>query len=171
MMAQWIRSRRATVAGTVAAVLLTIGAGAAVLVECGAVTLEVPDASTLRLKDGEHTIASTMTEWGRFEAKVTVKGRAISEPVYSMGGKVMKPAPESRVPPATLACLKGDDRQPAQDDPEDLGTWGAPPERADPPVAARCKVTSSCVKAIGGGGYCWARANCGGHIGYGFSTY
>jgi hypothetical protein len=61
-------------------------------------SLDVPDVDTLNLTDGEHTVASVDTDHGKLEARVTVKGKVISDNRYFIRGKPLKEIPERQLP-------------------------------------------------------------------------
>jgi hypothetical protein len=73
---------------------------------CTDLQLDVPDADSLNLQDGDHVIASAPTEKGKLEVRVKVAGKKASEPEYYLGGKLLKKTPESKVPEDILKCLK-----------------------------------------------------------------
>jgi hypothetical protein len=87
---------------------LTLAVAIPAATDCKTYKLEVPDPASLKLSEGEHTIAGVATDHGRFEARVTVKNKEISEPHYFLGGKLLKPTPESEVPGDLRDCLKKD---------------------------------------------------------------
>lgn len=127
--------------------------------------LPVPDASTLHLKDGEHTIASVSTERGKLEARVTVKGSAISEVDLFLNGRRLKEVPESRIPAKLRECTK----QAAA--PSAPGEWIAGAARLLSDVVEheadafnkKCvfKVTASCYEYSKGQFWCVYRVCCG----------
>lgn len=67
--------------------------------------LNVPDAATLKLKDGVHTIAAVKMETGKLEVRVRVKGIEISENEFWANGKLLKEMPESSIPKDLRRCL------------------------------------------------------------------
>ena len=86
---------------------------------CKTYRLEVPDPAELKLKDGEHVIASTPTGDGSLEARVTVKGGVSSQPRIYIGGKLFEKTAESNVPADVRECLKSAQR--AQSAPSPFG--------------------------------------------------
>jgi hypothetical protein len=84
---------------------LTLAVAIPAATDCKTYKLEVPDPASLKLRDGEHTIASMATDHGRFEARVTVKNEVASEPHYYIGGKLLKETPESEIPANLRDCL------------------------------------------------------------------
>lgn len=66
----------------------------------------VPDASTLKLKDGEHTIAKARAPHGEFEVRVRVKGSEISENEFWANGKHLGAKLDPKTPPEFVKCLK-----------------------------------------------------------------
>lgn len=155
--------------GIIAALGLAAGTAVGVAATCNVFQFdfEIPDD----LRDGDHVLASTRGPAGRLVASVTVRNGRAGQPWLTLNGKKMKVVPESSVPAAVLPCLKDSGRSPTGDAFELGEGWGSPGEVGGAPVDVRCKVTVKCVEAVGGGGYCSARAVCNGHVGYGFSTY
>ena len=82
-------------------------AGVAVAGNCTSKTYEVdvPDTATLKLKDGEHTIAAIETFHGKLEARVMVKRGVVSDPILFLDGKPLKEISKSEIPKALLDCL------------------------------------------------------------------
>ena len=78
----------------------------AVAQDCKVSGLDVPDASTLNLKDGEHVIASADTVAGKLEARVTVKNKVVSSPWVFLDGKPLNKITEAQIPKEVLPCMK-----------------------------------------------------------------
>jgi len=78
----------------------------AVAQECKVSGLDVPDPSTLNLKDGEHVIASADTVAGKLEARVTVKNKVVSSPWVFLDGKPLNKITEAQIPKEVLPCMK-----------------------------------------------------------------
>jgi len=135
---------------------------------CKTIKLEVPDPATLNLKDGEHVIAAAETPNGRLEAHVSVKGKAVSAPRYSIGGRALREASESQIPSEFRDCLKS--AQKAQNvaaPSENRLAIAARPALSFGLVAptasaktAVCVVIATCGKALDGKYYCVAYACC-----------
>lgn len=85
---------------------ITLAVAIPAATDCKIYKLEVPDPVSLKLPDGEHTIAAVATDHGRFEARVNVKNKVASEPYYFLGGKLLKETRESEVPAELRDCLK-----------------------------------------------------------------
>ncbi|MFI5119170.1 MAG: hypothetical protein ACHQM4_02085 [Thermoanaerobaculia bacterium] len=68
--------------------------------------LNVPDAATLQLKDGDHVIAKLTTDRGPFEVHVHVSGKSISDHEFWVNGKRLREGKESDLKPEVLKCLK-----------------------------------------------------------------
>ena len=73
--------------------------------KCSNVKLELPDAQTQHLSDGEHVIASAETVNGKLEARVIVKKGVASEPAYYLGGRQLKETSPSKINEPLLKCL------------------------------------------------------------------
>jgi hypothetical protein len=145
---------------------------------CKTSKLKVPDPATLNLKDGEHVIAAVETPNGKFEARVNVKGKVVSEPQFLIGGKALSKTPESQVPADLRECVKS--AQQAQNAASPSGSWlgnvaspsgswlgnaTRPSFGFIAPVAYAkdtfiCVATASCSKAVNGKYYCVAYACC-----------
>ena len=97
----WLRR----LAIVVAVCSATMTAAVVLAEDCKLFTLDVPDTETLRLADGEHVVASTRTDKGPLEAKVVVRAGKASAAQYYIGGKLMRPTPEQRVPGDIRSCL------------------------------------------------------------------
>ncbi len=158
-----------TTVGIIAALGLAAGAAVGVAAACNVFQLdfEIPDD----LRDGDHVLARTRSPAGTLVASVTVRNGTAGQPWLTLNGKKLRVIPESSVPAAVLPCLKDSGRSPTGDAFELGEGWGSPGGMGGAPVDARCKVTVKCVEAVGGGGYCSAKAVCNGQVGYGFSTY
>lgn len=85
---------------------LTLAVAIPAATDCKTYKLEVPDPASLKLPDGEHTIAAVATDHGRFESRVNVKNKVASEPHYFIGGKLLIETRESEVPADLRDCLK-----------------------------------------------------------------
>ena len=82
--------------------VLTVPAAA----QCISGKLALPKLSSLTLSDGEHVIASTETGRGKLEARVRIRGKAVSDPSYFLGEQRMKDTPESKIPKSLRACFR-----------------------------------------------------------------
>ena len=93
---------------TLGLVCVTLGLAVHAAAECTTktYTLDVPDATTLKLKDGDHTVAAVATEHGKLEARVTVKGKVVSEPRLFIGGKLLKEISESQILEPVRGCAQ-----------------------------------------------------------------
>jgi len=90
-----------------AMVLFTLALAHNAAAQCSPpLNLIVPDTDTLKLKDGEHVIASAAHAKGLLEVRVKVKGGVASEPQYFLGGKLLNVTPQSKVNKDILECLK-----------------------------------------------------------------
>ena len=140
-------------------------AGAILLAaECKVFTLDVPDTDTLRLEDGEHVVASARTDKGLLEAKVVVRARKASAAQYYIGGKVMRPMPEERVPADIQKCLGIGQRGAASSPVDWLGHAGRTiRDFIEPPLEAfKCRTSCSCSQTT-----CCCLAICGSGRGVG----
>ncbi len=90
----------------VVAVCLAAGLAVVVAAECKVGRVELPDPTTLKLPDGDHVIGSADTERGRFEARVTVRGKVMSDPRYFIGGRPLQLTPESQAPKDIMQCIQ-----------------------------------------------------------------
>lgn len=149
-----------TLASVCIAFALTVPAAA----ECRSktYTLDVPDASTLKLKDGEHTIAAVATEQGKLEARVTVKGKIVSETKLFVGGKPLKEISETQIPESVSGCVQKAALSPESWIAKAFRTtldWMVPTVYANQP----CKlvVTATCGRALDGTWYCVYKVCCG----------
>ena len=129
--------------------------------KCKVHKLELPDPDTLKLSDGEHVIASTDTENGKFEARVDVKNRVASKPRLYIGGKLLREAPESQIPKDMLDCLKESERTawtPGSlvDTTAHAFAWVSP---ATAPKVS-CIAFAECVKGPWGGYACAGQVCC-----------
>jgi hypothetical protein len=91
-----------------AMVCLTLALAVPASAQCKQYKLELPDLDTLKLKDGEHVVGAVETENGKLEARVTVKGKVVSDPILFIGGKRMQEVPESQIPKSVLDCMKAE---------------------------------------------------------------
>ena len=147
----------------------TMTAAVLVAADCKVFDLESPDPGTLSLKDGEHVIASTATPGGKVEVRVVVKGKDISDNQLYLGGKLMRPTPEARVPGDIQPCLGIKKTEM----PSPIG-WIASAATAvrnvvEAPVEARspkCRFKCSCNQNT-----CCCIAFCGGGSGVGCAGY
>lgn len=87
-------------------VLCAMALVSGVRAECDNRPLALPDLETLNLPEGEHVVVARDSLKGKIEARVTVKNKVVSQPVYYLGGKRLIPTPESKVPKTILDCLK-----------------------------------------------------------------
>jgi hypothetical protein len=94
------------VLGILALVCLTLGLAGSAAAQCNPFILNAPDPDSLKLKDGEHVIASAAHAKGKLEVRVNVKGGVASEPQFFLGGKLLNKTPESKVAKPILDCLK-----------------------------------------------------------------
>ncbi len=74
--------------------------------ECRTYKMQAPDPNTLKLKDGEHVVASVGTVAGKLEARVTVKGNDVSDPRLFLGGKPLKDITESQIRKEVRECMQ-----------------------------------------------------------------
>lgn len=158
----WL-SRFATIAVIYAAATTAVVALAA---ECKVFTLEVPDTDTMKFEDGEHVVASARTHKGLLEAKVLVRARKAAAAQYYIGGKLMRPTPDDRVPAEIQECLGI--RKAALSSPIDwLATAGrSVRDFLEPPLAAfTCRTTCSCSQTT-----CCCLAKCGAGRGVGCAS-
>jgi hypothetical protein len=134
---------------------LTVPAAA----QCNTGRLQLPNIEALKLSDGEHVIATLQTMHGKMEARVTVKGKVVSEPVYSIGGKLLEETPKAKVQKGNRPCLK----MSSLDD--DFVSWYTAAARSvldsiiTPAYAKQCRakiVSVSCTSD-----QCCAMARCG----------
>lgn len=70
--------------------------------------MNVPDAKTLKLNDGEHKLAEVDTKFGKLEARVKVRDAVASPARYYLGGKPLKPIkdPHKELPAEAQRCLQ-----------------------------------------------------------------
>ncbi len=171
MMAKTTGPRRlGALAATVVVYCVTMALAVAVAADCRIFELESPDPQTLRLKDGEHVIASKAITGGKVEVKVVVRGKDISPAQLYLGGKPMKLTAEDRVPKDIGECLGGNKRS-AVFAPVD---WLSSAARGlldlvETPVEAfkgKCTYKCSCNQNT-----CCCLANCGGSTGVGCAGY
>lgn len=85
---------------------LAVPVAAETPVRCDTGQLELPDLDTLKLPDGEHMIAKSESVNGKLEARVGVKGKIVSDPIFYIRGMRLQKTPESGVPKPILECLK-----------------------------------------------------------------
>lgn len=92
----------------IALVFLTFGLTVSADEKCirERVTLQLPDMDGAGLRDGQHVIAATETKFGKLEARVNIKGKAVSEPNFYLGEKPLKPTAENDLPKGARICLK-----------------------------------------------------------------
>jgi hypothetical protein len=155
----WL-GRFATIAVIYAAAVVALAA------ECRVFTLEVPDTDTMKFEDGEHVVASARTDKGLLEAKVLVRARRAAAAQYYIGGKLMRPTPDERVPAEIQECLGI--KKAALSSPIDwLSTAGRTVhDFLEPPLAAfTCKTTCSCSQTT-----CCCLAKCGAGRGVGCAS-
>lgn len=88
------------------AMVLGVPAAAADSCDSKSFEISVPDASTLKLKDGVHTIAKARAPHGEFEVRVRVKGTEISENEFWANGKHLGQKLDPKTPPEFVRCLK-----------------------------------------------------------------
>ncbi len=147
----------ARVATIVAMYCATTVAAVVLAAECKVFTLEVPDTETMKLEDGEHVVASARTDKGLLEAKVVVRARKAAAAEYYIGGRLMRPTPDERVPGEIQECLGL--KKAAAASPID---WLAAAGRTlhdflEPPLlAAKCNVSCACSQTT-----CCCLAKCG----------
>jgi len=132
--------------------------------ECREYKMEHQDPNTLKLKDGEHVIASVDTVAGKLEARVSVKGKDVSDPRLFLGGKRLKDITESRIPKEVRECL------PKKTGALPSGSWIADAARSildwivPPAYAARLCLrwiySSTCSRDLDGKWYCVVSACC-----------
>jgi hypothetical protein len=152
----WL-ARFTTIAVVYAAAVVALAA------ECKVFTLEVPDTDTMKFEDGEHVVASARTDKGLLEAKVLVRARKAAAAQYYIGGRLMRPTPEERVPAEIQKCLGI--RKATLSSPLD---WLANAGRTvhdflEPPLAAfKCRTSCSCSQTT-----CCCLAICGSGRGVG----
>jgi hypothetical protein len=152
-----------------ALVCVSSGAPVAVAAQCVPFKLDVADPATLSLQDGDYVIGAVDTERGKFEARVSVRGKVVSEHRFFLGGRLLRPTPESQVPPVIRACFQN-----AQFGAEPSGGWLATAARSirewvEPTaeaVSGKCTVGGYCRDTSAAHGYCCAVANCSGSIGF-----
>src|SRR5262245_20993462 len=87
-----------------ALVWFTLGTTVPAAAECTKYELVLPDLSTLKLPDGEHTVGTLDTKIGKLEARVTVKNKVVSDPRPYRNGTLMKATPDSELPKDLLTC-------------------------------------------------------------------
>jgi hypothetical protein len=87
---------------------MSLGVPAAAEDSCDSKSFEipVPDASTLKLAEGVHTIAKAKAPHGEFEVRVRVKGSEISENEFWANGKRLGAKLDAKTPPEFVKCLK-----------------------------------------------------------------
>jgi hypothetical protein len=144
-----------------ALICLTLSVAVPAATECRTHRLEVPDPATLSLKEGENVIAAVLTEGGRLEARVTVKDKVVSEPLFFIGGKLLNETPESQIPGPVRDCLKNAQKAASTSGGFDSTTlhglaWSAPAAFRAP----KCVATATCAKNLAGGYNCIAYACC-----------
>jgi len=90
----------------IAMVLLSLALAHTAAAQCKPFILESPDTDTLKLKDGEHVIASAAHPKGKLEVRVNVKGGVASEPQFFLAGKLLNVTSQSKVNKDILECFK-----------------------------------------------------------------
>jgi hypothetical protein len=87
---------------------LALGSLPAGAADCDSKAFEisVPDAATLKLSDGVHTIAKAKAPHGEFEARVRVKAGNVSENEFWANGKKLELKLDPKTPSDFQRCLK-----------------------------------------------------------------
>jgi hypothetical protein len=68
--------------------------------------IQTADPATLNLTDGEHVIGSAQTEHGLWEIHVNARAHVVAAPRYLVGGKALRPFPESQIPAWVRECAR-----------------------------------------------------------------
>lgn len=151
----------------IAPMALALAAVPAAAADCDSKSFEVavPDASTLKLSDGIHTIAKAKAPHAEFEVKVRVKAGQSSENEFWANGKHLLEKPEAKTPADFLRCLKSQHVEISS-----LGfaekMLGVLSDLVEHPAEARnsacvLKVTASCYEYGSGKYWCSYRVCCG----------
>ncbi len=149
------------------ALSFSVPAAAADSCDSSSFKIPVPDASTLKLADGLHTIAKAKAPHGEFEVRVRVKGNEISENEFWANGKRLGEKLDPKTPPEFVKCLKEKKVQ--------ISAVGFAEEMfralsglVEHPAEAkntRCvyEVTATCYQYAKGKYWCSYHVCCGGH--------
>ena len=155
---------------TPVALALVLGVPAAAADSCDSKSFEisVPDASTLKLTDGLHTIAKTRAPHGEFEVRVRVKGNEISENEFWANGKHLGAKLDPKTPPEFVKCLKEQRVQIsevgfAEEMLRALSGLVEHAAEAKASKACKYKVTATCYEYSSGNYWCAYHVCCGGH--------
>ena len=149
------------------ALVLAVPAAAADSCDSKSFEISAPDASTLKLTDGLHTIAKAKAPHGEFEVRVRVKGSEISENEFWANGKPLGAKLDPKTPPEFVKCLKEQKVQLSDVGfaEEMLRAFSGLVEHAAEAKNSRpCmyKVTASCYQYASGKYWCSYHVCCGG---------
>jgi hypothetical protein len=132
---------------------------------CKPSRVDFPDPRTEALSDGEHVLGAVNTRDGKFEVRVIVKNKVASKPRLFIGGRLLRPVPESQIPKDVRECLKR-----AQTATATTSGNGAQNPKAASTGANRlgatarpkvfCFAVATCGKALNGKHYCFGVVCC-----------
>jgi hypothetical protein len=154
------------------AFVLAVPAAAADSCDAKSFEISAPDASTLKLPDGVHTIAKAKAPHGEFEVRVTVKGKEISENEFWANGKRLGQKLDPKTPPEFVKCLKEQKVQVSEAGfaEEMLRALSGLVEHTAEAKASACvyKVTATCYQYASGKYWCAYHVCCGSSCGVEF---